>query len=90
MHSIAFPVTSLDTGCKSASGNERSVASFEESLLNHSQTGILFSFQDYVSLVDWTGRVIRSDKRDHVYSYLPPILNCLPVLADQRTNVPLN
>jgi hypothetical protein len=59
------------------------LASFEESLLNHYQTGILFSFHDYVSLVDWTGRVIRGDKRGHVDPCLPPIMDRLQIFADQ-------
>jgi REP element-mobilizing transposase RayT len=59
------------------------LASFEESLLNHYQTGILFSFHDYVSLVDWTGRVIRGDKSGHVDPCLPPILDRLQIFADQ-------
>ncbi|EOG7609437.1 hypothetical protein [Vibrio cholerae] len=33
-----------------------------------------FRLTDYLALVDWTGRQIRDDKRDHIPNTLPPIL----------------
>ena len=56
---------------------------FENRLLNESQTGILFDFEAYLGLVDWTGRTIRSDKRGHIDSASPPILKRLQISADQ-------
>jgi hypothetical protein len=56
---------------------------FENRLLNEPQTGILFNFEQYLALVDWTGRTIRGDKRGHIDSALPPILNRLQITADQ-------
>jgi hypothetical protein len=57
--------------------------SFENRLANELQTGILFNFEEYLALVDWTGRIIRSDKRGHIEEGLPPILDRLQITADQ-------
>jgi len=39
--------------------------------------GLPFSLNDYLELVDWTGRQIREDKRGHIDSDTPPILQRL-------------
>jgi hypothetical protein len=52
-------------------------------LINNWQAGILFNFEDYLNLVDWTGRIIRSDKGGHIEKNLPPILARLEISADQ-------
>ncbi len=54
---------------------------FENSLTADSHTGILFTFQDYLKLVDWTGRIIRTDKPGFLENVLPPILNRLHSVA---------
>ena len=56
---------------------------FENRLTNELQHGILFNFEEYVALVDWTGRIIRSDKRGHIDNALPDILDRLQITADQ-------
>ncbi|MDC1287933.1 transposase [Gammaproteobacteria bacterium] len=61
----------------------KSLLHFEAGLLNQSQTGIPFSFQDYLELVDWTGRIIRNDKRGHIDNKSPPILRRLQISSDQ-------
>ena len=47
------------------------------------QLGILFNIEDYLQLVDQTGRSIRDDKRGAIALHLPPILECLGI--DQKT-----
>jgi hypothetical protein len=39
--------------------------------------GLPFILRDYLELVDWTGRIIRQDKRGAIVSSLPPILERL-------------
>ena len=36
--------------------------------------GLAFDLSDYIELVDWTGRIIRKDKRGAIADDLPPIL----------------
>ncbi|SFR42593.1 hypothetical protein SAMN05216203_0196 [Marinobacter daqiaonensis] len=50
---------------------------FEGSHRDEIQRGILFSLQDYLELVDYTGRVIHPSKRGHISETTPPILNRL-------------
>jgi hypothetical protein len=42
-----------------------------------------FAFEDYLELVDWTGRAIRSDKRGHIPAGQPAILDRLGIDGDQ-------
>ena len=39
--------------------------------------GLPFVLNDYLELVDWTGRVLRTDKRGSINKELPPILERL-------------
>ncbi|MCP4285166.1 MAG: transposase, partial [Gammaproteobacteria bacterium] len=56
---------------------------FESRLTRELQGGILFGFEEYLALIDWTGRIIRADKRGHIDSNLPNILDRLQITADQ-------
>jgi hypothetical protein len=61
----------------------KSLLHFEEGLVNQNRSGIPFAYQDYLELVDWTGRFIRDDKRGFIESQFPPILNRLNILPDR-------
>lgn len=56
---------------------------FECNQKNDAQTGISIGFQDYLKLVDWTGRIIRSDKRGYIDSGQPSILTRLQITSNQ-------
>ena len=43
--------------------------------LNDDEKTIHFSLQDYLELIDWTGRAIRDDKRGAIPEKAPPILH---------------
>ncbi len=56
---------------------------FENRLANELQDGILFGFEEYLALVDWTGRIIHAGKRGSIDHNLPNILDRLQITADQ-------
>ncbi len=45
--------------------------------------GLPFLLDDYLELIDWTGRIIREDKRGSIPNHLPPILSRLSIEAKQ-------
>jgi hypothetical protein len=59
------------------------LAQFEGSVASREQIGILFSLEDYLQLVDTTGRTIRIDKRGAIPINLPPILERLSINRQQ-------
>ncbi len=56
---------------------------FEGHLTQEEQRGILFSEQDYLQLVDTTGRIIREDKKGHINQNLHPILERLNITSNE-------
>jgi REP element-mobilizing transposase RayT len=59
---------------------------FEGNITGKEQTGILFSAQDYIQLVDFTGRLVRPDKRGAISEHLPPILQRLNLSEKEWLN----
>ena len=52
---------------------------FDGNLKNEKQTGLPFALLDYIELVDWTGRIVREDKRGAIHKHTPPILERLAI-----------
>ena len=44
--------------------------------------GLIFNLIDYIELVDWTGRIIRDDKRGAISESAPPILQRLNISTE--------
>ena len=44
--------------------------------------GLIFNLIDYSELVDWTGRIIRDDKRGAISDSAPPILKRLDISTE--------
>ena len=44
---------------------------------DNDKLGLPYSFDDYLELVDWTGRILRSDKRGAIPGHTPSILSRL-------------
>src|SRR5690606_30476921 len=51
--------------------------------LKEKENAIPFHYQDYLQLLDWTGRAIRDDKRGYIPADAPPILQRLGIPPDQ-------
>jgi len=45
--------------------------------------GLPFKLTDYIELVDWTGRIMRDDKRGYINNNLPPY--CTALILMQNT-----
>ena len=52
---------------------------FEDAARDEEQSGIPFAYSAYLELVDWTGRIVREDKRGAIDERLPPILQRLNI-----------
>ncbi|MBL4827887.1 MAG: transposase [Spongiibacteraceae bacterium] len=52
---------------------------FEGGIHCREQQGVLFGFSDYLELVDYTGKIVRKDKRGAIPFQLPPILQRLGI-----------
>jgi len=52
--------------------------------------GLLFHLEDYLQLVDETGRIIRNDKRGAISDVAMPILNRLNIPQENWLKLPPN
>ncbi|ANB01451.1 transposase [Ectothiorhodospira sp. BSL-9] len=67
-------------------GKVKPLLHFEGACVQEEQTGIPFAFEDYLALVDYTGRVIDPRKKSAIASTQPPILERLGITPDQWVN----
>lgn len=49
----------------------------------NTRKGLPFLLSDYLALVDWTGRMVRGDKRNTIAADLPPVLDRLQIAPEQ-------
>jgi hypothetical protein len=59
------------------------LAALEGNVTYLNQNGVLFSYKDYLTLVDITGRIQRQDKRGFIPETFLPILQRLAIDADE-------
>ena len=73
--------TSIKKRIHAAKNNEtpQSLAQFIGNPRAPMPQGLPFKLSDYIELVDWTGRILRSDKKGAIASNLPPIIERLGV-----------
>jgi len=63
---------------KNSTANEtNSLHPFVGNPRKHMPEGLPFNLKDYIELVDWTGRIIRNDKRGFIPQNTPPVLKRL-------------
>ena len=55
----------------------------ETEYIGKSFAAIPFNLQDYIELVDWTGRCVRDDKRGYIPHHITPILEKLNLTDEQ-------
>ena len=76
-------------------GREKLRAGAVQDETEHASDALPFSFQDYLQLVDWSGRAVREDKRGAIPAHLPPILSRLGIRPEayvralRRSDYPL-
>ncbi len=74
--------TSIQKRIRSALANKQQptvLMPFVGNPRNDMPKGLPFSLKDYLELVDWTGRILREDKRGSIAIQLPPILERLQI-----------
>ena len=73
--------TSIQERIRAWADDRLELAPFREQAEQESDA-LPFSLQDYLRLVDWSGRAVREDKRGAIPDHLPPILSRLGIQPD--------
>ena len=74
--------TSIKARLEAAKGGNAQptkLAKFVGNPTESTPSALPFHFKDYMDLVDWTGRIVRTDKRGAIDANLPPILERLAI-----------
>jgi hypothetical protein len=71
--------TSIEERIKQAVNSEPSVLLPFSDKTNHKETTIPFELNDYISLVDWSGRAILLNKKGYIPENTPPVLTRLGI-----------
>ena len=70
--------TAIKTRIQTLKNHQKPKQSLEQFVgQNPEKIGLPFVLRDYLELVDWTGRILREDKRGKINATLPPILQRL-------------
>ncbi|MFT5573768.1 MAG: REP element-mobilizing transposase RayT [Cryomorphaceae bacterium] len=70
--------TSIKQRIENTKSNSLPLSSIEDFVGSKSEDiGLPFNLIDYIELVDWTGRILRDDKRGSIDPKLPPVLERL-------------
>lgn len=80
---VSLNQTLTEQGLLQSPAQLKPLARFEGHDTQHHLSGILFSLEEYLELVDTTGRILRDDKREAIPLHLPPILERLG--TDRKT-----
>uniref|UniRef100_UPI00097106E2 transposase n=1 Tax=Shewanella sp. UCD-KL12 TaxID=1917163 RepID=UPI00097106E2 len=67
---------------RTSSERHKPLAQFDGAAHLATQSGIPFHFSDYLQLIDWTGRAIRSDKKGFIDSSRPKLLDELGISSN--------
>jgi len=67
-----------------------SLLPFAENWKQPISRGLIFNLMDYIELVDWTGGIIRENKRGAICKSAPPILQRLDISTEHWIDLTTN
>jgi len=77
--SLQLRIRSLVSSPNSQPSQPKQLLPFAGNPRNDMPKGLPFRVEDYLELVDWTGRILRDDKRGSIPANYPPILERLQI-----------